>query len=62
MPKESNNDWFFIFGVLIVIYLMRYKKIEKMSNSETKKNKYCSQKSINNAYNYWIFGTPKFVR
>jgi hypothetical protein len=26
------------------------------------KGKECSQKAINDAYNFWIFGSPKFVR
>lgn len=31
-------------------------------SKSTSKTRYCSQNAINDAYNTWTFGSPKFVR
>lgn len=62
----SNKTFIIIAIVLIVLMIIQYNTnqelVEKMSNDKQKSDKICSQKSINDAYSYWIFGSPKFVR
>ena len=55
---------FELLGILLIVYLIidvKLKKREKMSNGE-KKSSECSKISINKAYEFMIFDTPKFVR
>lgn len=57
--KISENVLMVILGVVLLYLLFKDNK-EMMSNE--KKTKACSQKSINEGYQYWVFGSQKFVR
>lgn len=54
-----NQNILIMVLAVIVLWMMTSRKSEKMTNEKTKQ---CSQKSINDAYQNWIFGSTKFVR
>jgi uncharacterized protein YpmB len=64
----KNNNLIIIVIILFTLYYFFSSKEGYSNTNETsdeKSNettKLCSQKAINDAYNLWTFGSPKFVR
>lgn len=54
-----QNILIFVLAAILMYLLVKTDRKEMMSNVRSKE---CSQRSINDAYQYWVFGSPKFVR
>ena len=62
MKLDKNvylNILIFILAAILMYLLVKKDRMETMLNVRSKE---CSQSSINDAYQYWVFGSPKFVR
>lgn len=58
---QNHYQWIILgFIVALLAYVYVTKNKEKFTND--KKSTECSQKAINDAYQYYIFGTQKFIR
>lgn len=63
--KFSLINIVLIVLVIVIAYMMTFGKDmykKEMISNVDKKSKECSQKSINHAYQYWVFGSPKYIR